>query len=220
MIIMATGPAPQLVRGLYPEIGTTGALVGQQDFLLSGDLLALSNPPQFVNQITVEESHHDEMEIVDHPIEQGAPITDHAFKKPSELTLTIGWTGAQLFVDGIVNKNTDQQAYLNALSTIYGQLLNGQASRTLYTVVTGKRIYSQMLIKSLATQSDKEHENILMITVHMRQILLAFAQDVSVAGPQSAQRFPTTTNPDRQQGRQQLNNGSQFNTTQYEEFAG
>ena len=217
---MASSSTPQLVRGLYPEIGTTGALVGQQDFLLSGDLLALSNPPQFINQVTVEESHHDEMEIVDHPIEQGAPITDHAFKKPSELTLTIGWTGGQLFADGTVNKNTGQQEYLNALSAIYAQLLAGQTSRTLYTVVTGKRIYGQMLIKSLARQSDKEHENILMISMHMRQILLAFAQPVSVAGPQSAQRFPTTTNPDQQQGRQQLQNGSQFNTTQYQEFAG
>jgi hypothetical protein len=39
----------------------------------------------FIPDATIEEVHNDELEITDHPVEKGTTISDHAFKRPSEL---------------------------------------------------------------------------------------------------------------------------------------
>src|ERR1700739_4345281 len=105
-------PGLQLVRGLYPECETTGSRVGQDNILQTGLPASQANNPQFVGQVTLEEIHHDEMEIEDHPIEQGAPITDHSFKKPAELTLHLGWAGQQLVSLGRVGNTATSSEYL------------------------------------------------------------------------------------------------------------
>jgi hypothetical protein len=48
----------------------------------------------FVAQVTIEEEHHDSLEVTDHPVEKGATITDHAFKRPAELTVLAGWSNS------------------------------------------------------------------------------------------------------------------------------
>lgn len=195
---------PNLVRGLYPEVDTTGNLASTGDVLLSGVSGAFANNPQFVGQVTLEETHHDDLEIVDHPIQQGAPITDHVFKKPAELILHIGWSGAQLVSGGLIPANTPGPLYLNQLAAIYNQLLVGQQSAVLYTVVTAKRQYTQMAIKSIVTQSDVANENVLMVTLHMRQLFIVNAQVISVPASQGAQATPQVTNPVSPNGRTPL----------------
>ena len=48
----------------------------------------------FAAQVTLEESHSDQLEISDHPVQQGASITDHAYKRPAELTIKCGWSNS------------------------------------------------------------------------------------------------------------------------------
>ncbi len=206
---------PNLVRGLYPEVSTTGALVSQEDILLAGLSGSLANNPQFIGQVTLEEVHHDELEIVDHPIQQGSPITDHVFKKPAELTLHIGWAGAQLIKSGLLAAGAPSAAYLQQLSAIYYQLLQGQQSGVLYTVMTGKRQYTQMAIRSIVTQSDKDNENVLAVTLSMRQLFIVNTQIVSVSAPQGAQPNAPSTNPVQQNGRGQLGSAPNFSYTAF-----
>jgi len=175
-----------LVRGLFPETSVTA--YGQ-----NGQLINLSSPgsdgnPNFTGQVTFEESHHDEMEIVDHPIEQGAPITDHTFKRPAELTIRVGWSESPL-------PNTPNGLTSTGLQQIYQQLLAGQANRILYSVLTGKRLYTSMLIKSLAVQTDAKSENVLLVTIGLRQLILVSTQTVSVSATPEAQAAPQVTNP-------------------------
>lgn len=206
---------PSLVRGLYPENATSGALANNNNVLLSGASAAYAENPQFVGQVTLEEHHSDEMEIVDHPIQQGANITDHAFKRPAELTLRIGWAGAQLTAGGFISASASNGVYLQQISAIYTQLLLGQQNAVLYTVVTGKRQYGQMLIKSLVTQSDKENENVLAITMHMKQIFIAQAQINSVNAPQGAMPNPQSNYPVQLGGRATLAPAAAFNAAAY-----
>jgi hypothetical protein len=206
-------PGLQLVRGLYPEVGTTGALVGQDNILQNGLPASQANNPQFIGQVTLEEIHNDEMEIEDHPIEQGAPITDHSFKKPAELTMHIGWSGQQLFDLGRIGNSTPGAEYIAQLAAIYTQLIQGQTARVLYTVVTSKRQYSQMMIQGISTESDKEKVNMLGVTLHMRQVLIALTQIVTVAAPQSAQQSPQDTNPVQLTGRLSVAAAPNFNAT-------
>ena len=207
--------SPQLVRGLYPEVGTTGALAGQVDILLTGIPSALSNNPEFVGQVTLEEIHRDEMEIVDHPIQQGANVSDHAFKKPAELMLRIGWDGAALIANGLIQPGEPSNLYIQQLQAIYNQLLAGQQAAVLYTVVTGKRLYSQMLIKDMVTQSDEANENVLILTIHMRQIFIVNTQIISVNAPQSALSNPESNFPVQQNGRTQLTPAPNFSFSAY-----
>jgi hypothetical protein len=115
--------------------------------------------------VTIEEQHHDEMVITDHPVEQGAAITDHAYKKPAELTLTIGWTNSSL-------------AALTSLQLggyaafAYKTLLQLQAIRTPFSISTGKRRYSNMLIQSLSTTTDAKTEESLIVTMHCREVII------------------------------------------------
>lgn len=156
------------------------------------------------SQITIEEVHSDEMEITDHPIEQGATISDHAFARPSEVIITMAWPYA--FSDtGIVNQimgaaaNSSPvlQKVIGAASLVsgiatainsgpalpvvaYNILIGVYNARRLFKVYTGKRVYSNMLIKSLVTTTDAKTENSLIIRVTCRQILMAQTQTVTV----------------------------------------
>ena len=170
----------QLVRGLYP---TTAGIAPDGT---NGSTPVTAGNPSFTQQVTIEESHHDELEVTEHPIAQGAPITDHAFKRPAELTVRIGWSES-----GSPNGTTLTPTMMNQ---IYQDLLKGQANRVLYNVITGKRAYSSMIIKTVAVQTDKSTEHVLMVSLTMKQVILVSATDVtSVPAPASAQAAPQKT---------------------------
>jgi len=70
------------------------------EIALIGPLNELLNL-QVVNQIggvqidtTIEEFYEDAVEITEHPVQRGAQIADHSFKRPMELILTCGWSNS------------------------------------------------------------------------------------------------------------------------------
>jgi hypothetical protein len=160
----------------------------------------------FVPDATIEEVHSDDLEITDHPVEQGTVISDHAFKRPSELIITAGWSDspnnsglANQIVGAAANTSPALQTILGATRTIggivnmfasngrgspsqaaYQQLLAMQANRLLFAIFTGKRVYQNMLVKSLATTTDAKTENSLVIRIGCRQLLMAQTQTVTV----------------------------------------
>lgn len=118
-----------------------------------------------IPQVVIQEHHRDELEITKHPVEQGAAITDHAFSQPSTCTMRCGWSNSgSLFSLGAGVSDPD---------STYGMLLNLQASRQPFDVLTGKRTYSNMLIKSLDVVTDASTENSLIVEIQLQQILIA-----------------------------------------------
>ncbi len=57
--------------------------------------------PLFAN-VTIEERHEDDLEITDHPVETGATITDHAFKRPAELIVHAAWSNSPNQIPGFL----------------------------------------------------------------------------------------------------------------------
>lgn len=53
-----------------------------------------SNPIGIIANITVEERHTDELQITEHPVESGAMITDHTFKRPAEVVVRCAWSNS------------------------------------------------------------------------------------------------------------------------------
>lgn len=45
-------------------------------------------------QVAIEEVYNDKLAITEHPVEQGAQIADHAFKRQPDLSMRCGWSNA------------------------------------------------------------------------------------------------------------------------------
>lgn len=138
-----------------------------------------------VPSVTISEKHSDTLEITEHPIEDGAPVSDHAYKRPPEVTMELGFAGGGSLLDGV---DTTQMFNLNSglsLGTspreVYQQLVALQESRIPFDVTTGKRQYQNMLIKSLDVTTDKISENVLMCSLTLRNVIISRTQSVTVA---------------------------------------
>lgn len=196
---------------------------GIQLGLASFQVKAQRNIGPLKAQVTIEETHTDELVITDHPIEQGAVITDHAFKRPAEVTIKCMWSNSPSragFIDGLVGAVTGtidgvssilSGSGVDQIRDIYRQLVDLQESRQRFTLNTGKREYKDMLIRSLSQETTKDTENALMITVVCRQLILVTTQVVTVTAPPEAQANPGVTQPPSNQGTKQLSPASSYN---------
>lgn len=137
--------------------------------LLGPVLFMNRNIGGFIADVTVEEDHTDEIFISDHPVERGASITDHAFKQPSKVVITAGWSNSSFAALG-------NPFYVQL---VYNQMLALQASLEPFSITTGKRIYENMLIQRISTKTDEKTENVFLATFECREILIASTQTVS-----------------------------------------
>lgn len=135
----------------------------------------------FENYVTIEEQHTDELNITQHPVEQGAPITDHAYKNPAQLTIRAGWSNSSLQAiagAGLSLLGGDIQGLLSPsyAEEMYGRLLQLQAEREPFDIFTGKRRYKNMLMRSLSTTTDEKTENVLVVTASFQEVILVETQ--------------------------------------------
>lgn len=133
-------------------------------------------------QCTIEEQHDDQLTVTDHPVEQGAAISDHAYLNPSRLVMQIGYSNSSREAGGDENYVADK----------YAEILALQAEREPFSVGTGKRVYDNMLITGLAVVTDEKTEATLLVTVTMRQVIIVETQVVAVP-PADVQANPQNT---------------------------
>jgi len=170
----------------------------------------------FTAQVTVEELHDDEIEITDHPVELGSTISDHAFRRPATLTIRAGWSASPTvagLIDGVVGglKATVEgvqviasKAQSTQLSDLYDKMLKLQRSLTPMDVYTGKRKYSNMLIRGLQVRTDRETENALIMTVNLREVLFVQTQVVAVTAAAADMNTPQSNQPTVNSGSKNL----------------
>jgi hypothetical protein len=130
---------------------------------------------EFSGFVVTEESAIDELEITEHPVQSGAAITDHAYKKPAEVSVK--------FMYGVAQGD---------LSTLYQELLDFQKERELFSVTTGKRTYSNMLLKSLSLTTDKNTENVLSLSADFKEIIVAELETTTMPA-RANQKMAATT---------------------------
>jgi len=124
----------------------------------------------FEATITLDETAQDDLEITQHPVQDGAVITDHAYKKP--VTLTIKAQYSPLLIGVPVDE-------------MYRRLLKLQNDKIPMDVVTGKRLYKNMLIKSVAETTDKATSQILNVTASLQEIITVSVVVVTVPATSS-----------------------------------
>ena len=160
-----------------PIIGPTAAA------LLFGTTRSLAG---VIPDIVVEERHTDQLMITEHPVEQGAPITDHAFKVPPEVVVRAGWSNSG--IAGLVDGGLDE----SRVRRIYEQLLTIQASRQPFMILTGKRIYKNMLFREISVETDKHTEYCLFVEAVCRNVRIVQTASTAVT-PTSTQANPAST---------------------------
>jgi hypothetical protein len=162
---------------------------------------------------TIEESYEDQLEVTEHPVEAGAQISDHSFKRPMELILHCGWSNA---FDQTTSPNSGfagsftggAMAASDYIAQVYSQLLQLQESRTTVTVQTGLRAYDDMLIVSLRVRRDQRTRFALMVEAVLKQVILVSTQSATIT-PQSVQQTPQNTADVSNQGAQYLTQSPQ-----------
>lgn len=183
--------------------------------------------PDIIAQAVVEERHQDELEVTDHPVEVGAMIADHAYKRPATVTLTLGWSNSPSSRGGLISplvggavafggravanvvgaveagigaagiQSAMNGANVDQIKQLYQKLLNLQQSRALFTLLTGKREYKNMICRSLATESDFRTENSLPITMVCQELILVRTSVVQLPAETQANPEETASRQER-----------------------
>ena len=178
----------------------------------------------FTAQVTFEEQHEDVMEITEQPVEFGARITDHSYSRPATLTIHCGWSNSPASTGLLGSLSNAVSGSVNGVSSIlsgnsisqvkaiYHNLLQLQQSRVPFSVVTGKRDYANMLVRSLKTTTDKESENALMITATFQQIIMVSVNTLTVSVPAEAQANPEVTDNYSHEGTKSLISARNYNS--------
>lgn len=139
-----------------------------------------------VVHVDTEES----LTITSHPVQNGANISDHAFREPTHITMDIRMS------DAMASRVPGQfsGAYTKSVSA-YRRLLDLQRSRIPFSVLTRLGSYKNMLIENISAPDDPTMLNGLSCTVAMREVLVA---NVAVAKV-SARQWTTEVNKKRQE---------------------
>lgn len=157
-------------------------------------------------QATLEEVHTDFLEVTEHPVQFGAAITDHSFKRPSQLVMRCGWTNStagQLIDAAFALVSDSYAATSDDVAAIHSQLRAIQESRQPFTVVTTLRVYQNMLLTSLVVTRDEKTSQALMVTATMRSVIIVTTQATTQAAA-SNQTNPASTLDTTQLGPQPL----------------
>lgn len=177
---------------------------------------------EFEAQVVICERHQDDLEITDHPIEQGAVVSDHAYIRPAEVVIQCGWSNSPSnasLLSGIVGAISSTVSFAQQVADgavqsvvvqeIYEKLLNLQKGRQLFDIYTGKRAYTNMLIRSLVVETDQKSENALMVTATCREVNVVKTEVLTV--PDNANHAdPAATGSPVNSGAKQLQSAPNY----------
>ena len=192
-----------LLSQVNTGIGNTSMLASQLTQQPLGLATAMFRNARMIGTIipdvVVEETGTDDVVVTQHPVANNTPISDHKYKNPCTLTMRVGWSESPAIMGGgagtvLGNISSTANSFTTNQRTkaIYQQMQDLQNSPNPFQVTTGKRVYDNMVITSIAVTTEQHTEFTLLMTVTMQQIVIVTPQTV-VAPPQSAQSNPAAT---------------------------
>lgn len=166
--IVGSGGSLNFEQNQQGFIGAPGGQLQPQGSYIGDALFA---PPRVIGTIIpdvlIEEVLRFELEITQHPVERRAPITDHSYRRPTEISMRVGWS------------NSGQ--YPGYIDDVYATLRTLQDTRQPFTVLTPRDFYENMLIASLIMTSNGETgEFSTMVQMLLKQIIIVDTQAIQV----------------------------------------
>lgn len=161
--------AAPIARSLFG--GPTRVLIGRKD-----------DPTEFLQvEATLEEVHTETASTTDHPVEDGADITDHIRRNPTELSIkgivsnhpivVLASIRAQPSIPGGDPSTRAEDAH--------GWLIENKDQGRLLTVGTTLRTYENMAITGLSVVRDKDRSNVVELDLSLREIVIATTEQVA-----------------------------------------
>lgn len=138
---------------------------------------------------SLSETHASDVDVTEHPVEQGANISDHARKLPHKLTLEGIVTNTPIGVGAVPGNQRAETAYRQLLE-LEGKLI---------TVVTTLRTYTDVTITSLVVPRNAELGDSVRFTAVLKQVTVAKSKTVAVL------TSTTRGRPKANQGKQATN---------------
>ncbi|HBM7350594.1 bacteriophage protein [Klebsiella oxytoca] len=145
-----------------------------------------------VPSVVISEKHSDTLEITEHPVEVGAAISDHAYRRPSEVVMQVGFAGGGSLLDLLDTTSFGLSAGLSPRE-VYQNLLDLQNSRVPFDVVTGKRLYSNMLIRAMEVTTERSTENVLSAVLTLREVIITSTTTSQVAAKEDMKEGANTS---------------------------
>lgn len=126
--------------------------------------LLFKNGPLGIDDITIDavvtETHGHQLQVTEHPVEEGADITDHARVRPDTITLDCAVTDTPRGSEPAPGRS----------AAIYEQLRLLMDTAKLVTVVTTLRVYESMVLESLSAPRTAKEAGGLRFTATLREI--------------------------------------------------
>lgn len=146
-----------------------------------------------VFDVVVSEEHEDTLAIAKHPVEQGAAISDHAYRNPATVTIKAASSESTYGLPIWDSTNV----------TLYNALLALQNAREPFDIITGKRKYANMLIENLKVTTDVDSEHALLVTALCREVIVVRTQVMEVPAERGRHQNPAKTGGTANKGQKQ-----------------
>lgn len=126
--------------------------------------------------VSVRETHSTAKEISDSPVEVGSDITDHVKKRPDEVT-----------IEGVLSNRpsslidlAEQETTGETAEKRYADLLDLVANADTFELVTGLRVYENMVFTAFSVDRDNSTGEVIRFRATMREVEFAKSETVDV----------------------------------------
>ncbi|ELQ5997339.1 phage baseplate protein [Cronobacter dublinensis] len=145
-----------------------------------------------VPDVVISENHKDTLNVTSHPVEFGAAIADHAWRSPATLIMKCGFGSGGALLD-FASEATAWRQLGKGPQEIYQALRDLLDPPELLDVVTGKRIYQNMLLTGIDVTTDASTEYVLACTLTLTEIIISHRENVQVATKSQMKMGVSTT---------------------------
>lgn len=111
---------------------------------------------------TLSETHETSSTVTNFPIEDGSFISDYVINNPETLTISVLVTDTPLNILSGFNRSI----------TSYNELIRLQKNKELLTVVTGIKVYTNMIMTSISVPRDAQTGKSLTFNINFQKLIL------------------------------------------------
>lgn len=159
--------------------------------------------PDFAFDCVIRESHVQEIEVPEEPVETGVVMSDHAYLKPARLSIEAAVSDLA-FHPGDPDGDDPFASSTSRSIKAFDMLEKLQATFEPFSIQTGLKLYANMELMSLAADQDAATASGLLFRAELKQITIASTQTVTYP--------PRKLGKPAHQGANKVNNGQQTAT--------
>lgn len=145
---------------------------------------------------SLEETHTSASEVTEHPVEEGANISDHIRPLPDTLEINGVVTNHPLFLLPSISAPSpiqgDNQSQSDRVKAAYDKLQEIQKAGELVKVITSLREYDNMAITGFAVIRNAANGNVLNATISLTEIITAKVETTEAPVPVNKTAAKTT----------------------------